>query len=292
MELPLLCNICYPEPLRYLQLVRNAGHNDEMHPNQYDIIWHEDHLHPNTVDERSRLYIALLKFRFRRLARLSRWMVGDQLISKASSIRSQILPITSTLFFSTLECIGGFDIFARDLHEIYMSDREERGIIHSFRECLRKLNDEVSILISRHGNDNADKTNKIQSQIGGLANCHPTTYLVGRWRCFECGMFNLIESNECLCCTLSEYTAMIKKDKRQIRKRNKKKNNKKNVNKNGDYKDEGCLELLEHDFAFLIDELISFSSRGDCYVRFITNVIAKSSSPRSSFSYLILLGEM
>ena len=296
MELPLLCDICYPETLRYLQLVRNAGHNNEMHPNQYDIIWRQHHLHPNAVDKRRCLYIALLKFRLRRLARLSRWMVGDQLISKASSIRSQILPVTSIFFFSTLDCIGGFNIFTGDFHDICMSDCEERRIIDGCRECLRKLNREVSRLISRHGKDNAAKTNKIQSHIGGLANCQPTTYLVGRWRCFECGMFNLIGSNECLCCILSEYTAMIKKDERQIRNRNKKISNESNANENGDYEVEGCKELLEHDFAVLIDELISFSSRGDCYVRLITNIIAtidiiiiESSSPRSLFSYLILL---
>ena len=170
-----------------------------MHPNQHLIDWS---LHtPATlfVHNGRHLYNALLKFRLRRLSRLSRWMVGDQLISKVSSTKHGILPVTSIFFFSTLNSIDGYDILMRDLNDILLSNELEQCVIDKFERCIDGL---------YHGNPsncNGMKTRIDQSQIGGPVNCQLSTYLVGRWSCIYCEMYNSIDSNECLCCANLHY---------------------------------------------------------------------------------------
>ena len=200
MELPILCDICHPHPLRFAKLLHNARNNNEMHPNYQHLINWSLHTPATPFVHNGRsLYNALLKFRLRRLARLSRWMVGDQLISEVSSTKHEILPVTSEFFFSTLNCIDGYDILIRDLNDILRSDRLERHVIVEFERCIDGL---------YHGNPsncNGMKTKIDQSQIGWPVNSQLTTYLVGRWGCFYCGMYNFIDSNECLCCANLHY---------------------------------------------------------------------------------------
>lgn len=193
-ELSVLCPMCYPEPF--------GGK-----------VWRNGTL-PTDVStrlekKRSGICSALLQYRLRRYARLSRWMMGDEDASSSMEASCTInrVPLTTLIFFSTFSSISGLQNLESVLGEIAHRNEFEADLIKKFeRILLRKYRKAFKSQEIKKGKKPINDEGSIMnlSKITPLLSIDKNL-LVGRWKCFDCGMFNLIDTHLCFFCNICQY---------------------------------------------------------------------------------------
>ena len=145
---------------------------------------------------------ALLKYRFRRYARLSRWMLGDKCTLSYASRRDNYVPITTLFFFSTFSSFSGFQILESILKEISDRNEKEKDDIQKFETAILDKYLKTIKLRSLKNQKIIVDDKKCKMDFKNID--YNDNLLVGRWKCSKCSMFNSVDMQQCLCCNLCQ----------------------------------------------------------------------------------------
>ena len=184
-ELSILCPMCYPAPF--------GGK-----------VWLDsiDETITRKEEKIRAVSSAMLKYRFRRYARLSRWMLGDKRTLSYASTRDNYVPITTLFFFSTFFSTSGLQILESILKEISDRNDKEKDDIQKFETAI--LNKYLETIKSSSLKNQKTIVDHKKCKMNSKNTDYNDNLLVGRWICPKCDMFNLIDMQQCLCCNLCQ----------------------------------------------------------------------------------------